>query len=854
MAKEPPIFITYDRLTISMKKSTKIYLAFGILVIFGSLFLYFETVEKDFKGVRLAPNEHFFLQRSYPYGKLKEGNLEEVQNWIDEKISSSRRNDVSWQFVGPENIGGRITDIEVPINNPSTYFVGSASGGIFRTVNSGISWDPVFDGQITLAIGDIDISKTNNNLILVGTGEPNGGGGSTSLDGNGVYLSSDGGDTWQSKGLTNVGSISKVIIDPSDSNIMYAGAMGSLYAQTVDRGVYKSTDGGETWSNILFVSDKTGVIDMAINPANPSIIYAATWERTRTPITRVYGGQTSNIYKSIDGGLTWSIVNNVLPSTTNKGRISIDISNSNPNTLIATYTNTLGTTLAIKKTVDGGATWATLSSSNITLTSFNWWFGGVFINPLDSDKIFLSQFNSHYSSNGGVLWSESVGISAPIHVDQHAVAFTSNNEILLGNDGGLYRSTDGVNYIKINNLPISQVYRMTVNPSNSNHVYVGLQDNGTCRTLTGGTDDWNEIFGGDGMQPNINPNNTDIIFAQFQYGAFLRSVDNAGSFGFSDNGISTIEPRNWDTPYVFDPINPDVMYFGTSNLYKSTDNGINWTSISGNLSKGVYTGTQRYGTITSIDVSPLNGNIIFIGTDDGNVWRTIDGGLNYTKISEQLPNKWVTKVKASPTNATQVYVSYSGYRYNLFDSNLFVSNDLGDSWQDLSSDLPNSPLSDIEIAQNNTLFVASDIGVLVSNDLGVNWDFVGTNMPAVIVTDLVLDQASNFLFAATFGRGVYKIDLEELGLSTTSSEFDLNSVKVYPNPASEFVYVDLVFNETADFNVKLYDINGKLVQSFLKHNMSSGRHTIKMNISSIKKGIYFLKINSSNRTIKILIQ
>lgn len=837
-----------------MKVPLKILLLFSIILILGSLVRCFYSPQQRFEGIRLAPNEYFFLQRSYPYGKLKEGNLEEVQKWIDEKTTASRSSDVSWQFLGPENIGGRITDVEVPSNNPTTYFVGSASGGIFRTVNSGISWDPVFDGQITLAVGDIDISKTNNSLILVGTGEPNGGGGSTSLDGNGVYISTDGGDSWQSKGLTNVGSISKVIIDPSDSNIMYAGAMGSLYAQTVNRGVYKSTDGGETWNNILFVSDKTGVIDMAINPVNPSIIYAATWERTRTPITRVYGGETSNIYKSIDGGLTWSILSNVLPTTTDKGRISIDISNSNPNMLIATYTNTVGTTLAIRKTLDGGATWTTLSSSGIALTSFNWWFGGVFINPLNSDNIFLSQFNSHYSTNGGDLWNESVGIAATIHVDQHAVAFTSNNEILIGNDGGLYRSSNGISYNKINNLPISQVYRMTINPSNSNHVYIGLQDNGTCRTLTGETDDWTEIFGGDGMQPNVNPNNTNVVFVQYQYGAFLRSIDNASSFVFSDNGISTVEPRNWDTPYVFSPANPDVMYFGTSNLYKSIDNGINWTSISGNLSKGVYTGTARYGTITSIDVSPLNSNIIFIGTDDGNVWRTIDGGLNYTKISELLPNKWVTKVKASPINANQVYVTYSGYRYNLFDSNLFVSNDLGDSWQDLSSDLPNSPLSDIEITQNNTLFVASDIGVLVSNDLGVNWDFVGTNMPAVIVTDLVLDQASELLFAATYGRGVYKINMAELGLPSFSSELDFNSIKVYPNPASEYIFVDLVFNKASEFNAKLYDINGRLVQSYLKNQTSIGRHLIKMNVSSIKKGTYFLRFDSSNRTTKILIQ
>ncbi|WP_298224258.1 T9SS type A sorting domain-containing protein [Flavobacterium sp.] len=781
--------------------------------------------------------------------------MQELKSWVDRKALAFRQtNVVNWEFVGPANVGGRITDIEVPVNNPSTYIIGTATGGIFRTVDAGNSWEAIFDAQSTLSIGDLDISKTNNNLILVGTGEPNGGGGSTSMDGNGVYISTDGGDTWESKGLNNVGSIAKVIIDPTNANNMYVGAMGLLYAQTNNRGIYKSTNGGETWNNTLFVSDKTGVIDMAINPLNPNILYAATWERTRTPENRVYGGATSNIYKSTDAGLTWTLLTNVLPNTTDKGRISIDISNSNPDILIATYTNILGTTLAIKKTINGGTTWTTLPSGSITASPYNWWFGGVFINPTNSNNVFMSEFDTHYSNNGGTSWALTSGTTEAIHVDQHVVAFTSNNEVLLGNDGGLYRSTNGTSYTKINNLPISQAYRMAVNPNNANHVYAGFQDNGTWRTLTGESNNWNQIYGGDGMQPNVNPMNTNILFAEYQYGAFVRSVDDGGSFGFSDNGVSTTEPRNWDTPYVFDPANPNIMYFGTSNLYKSTDNGINWTSISGNLSKGVYTGTQRYGTITTIDVSPLNSNIIFIGTDDGNVWKTTDGGSTYTKISGFLPNKWVTKVKASPTNANQVYVTYSGYRYNLFDSNLYVSNDLGNSWQDLSSDLPNSPLSDIEITSENILFVASDIGVLVSNDLGVHWNFVGTNMPSVVVTDLILHANSNFLFAATFGRGVYKIDLTALALSTTTNPINFNSITVYPNPASEFIYVDLQFNQVSEFNAKFLDMNGKLVQSYRIDQESAGRHLIKMDVSAFPKGIYFLKLNDSNKTIKVAVQ
>ncbi|MFN8274451.1 MAG: T9SS type A sorting domain-containing protein [Flavobacteriaceae bacterium] len=825
-----------------------------LLTALCGVYFYWTQTEKKFKGAHLSPGEYLYLQRAYPSGKLKSDNLTEIQNWIIAKASTYRQsNIVDWEFVGPQNVGGRITDIEVPINNPSTYFVGTASSGIFRSVDSGSTWQPIFDEQITLSVGDMDISKTNNSLILVGTGEPNGGGGSTSVDGNGVYISNDGGNSWQSRGLNNVGGIGKVIINPVDPNIMYVGAMGLLYRQSNDRGVYKSTDGGLTWTQTLFISDKTGVIDMAINPQNPNIIYAATWERTRTPENRVYGGSTSNVYKSTDGGLTWSLLTNVLPNTNNKGRISIDISNSNPDILMVTYTNISGNTLVIKKSIDAGATWASISSSAITASPYNWWFGGVFFNPTNSNNVFMAQFDAHYSTNGGTTWNLTHGSSEAIHVDQHVFAFTGNNEVLLGNDGGLYRSNDGITFTKINNLPISQAYRMAVNPVNSNHVYAGFQDNGTCRTLTGSFDDWSQIYGGDGMQPNVNPLDPNIIFAEYQYGMFFRSTDNAGSFLVSDNGVSATEPRNWDTPYVFDPAHPNVMYFGTSNLYKSTDNGINWTSISDNLSKGVYTGTQKYGTITTIDISPLNSNIIFIGTDDGNVWKTTDGGITYSKISDLLPNKWVTKVKASPINENQVYVTYSGYRYNLFDSNLYVSDDLGNSWQDLSQDLPNTPLSDIEITADQNLFVASDIGVLVSSDLGQHWDFVGTNMPSVIVTDLVLDVNSNFLFAATYGRGIYKIDLTALGLSVNQNSLGLSSIKVYPNPASDYLFVDLNFNQDAPFIAKVFDFKGRLIETYKINHESVGSHHVKIDVSGLKSGMYFLSINDTKKTFKFLI-
>ncbi len=837
-----------------MKKNTQKIALFSCLsiVLIVGFFVLFNKSNK-FKGRHLEPNEYLFLQRAYPFGKLKEDNLQEIENWKNDNPSTfSRQNSVNWQLVGPENIGGRITDIDIPSNNTQTYFASTATGGIFKTTDAGINWNPIFDSEITLSIGDLDISKSNNNLILVGSGEPNSGGGSTTYDGNGVYLSNDSGVTWTNKGLNNVGSIGKVIIDPLNPDNMYVGAMGLLYSQNPNRGVYKSIDGGNNWTKTLFVDNDTGVIDMAINPINPNIIYAATWQKTRTPINRVYGGVNSDIYKSIDAGLTWTKLTLGLPTTTDKGRISIDISNSNPDILYSTYTNSAGTSLLIRKTVNAGANWTTISTSGVTASPYNWWFGGVFINPTNSNNVFISEFNTHFSTTGELPWGAAVGTSGSIHVDQHAIAFNSNGEVLIGNDGGVYKSPDGINFTKLNNLPISQAYRITVNQSNANHVYAGFQDNFTCRTLTGGFNDWEAIFGGDGMQPNINPLDNNIIFAQYQYGKLNRSTDNAGTFLPADIGISTTEPRNWDTPYLFDPANPNIMYFGTSNLYKSIDNGIIWNSISSNLSKGIYTGTQKYGTITSIDVSPLNSNLIYVGTDDGNVWKTIDGGLNYTLLSANLPNKWVTKIKASPNNINEVFVTYSGYRYNLNDSNIYFSNNQGSNWQDMTANLPNVPISDIEINQNNVLYIATDIGVFGSFNNGTSWSLLGANMPSVVVTDLVLHTNSNNLFAGTFGRGVYKIDLATLStLSVNNLENSVSEVKIYPNPANDYLFVDMNFNQLVDFSAKIFDLNGKLVKLYLLEKQSVGKHSIKLNVDDLKSGIYLLNINNEKKSRKI---
>jgi len=618
-----------------------------LLVIFTLFSCTHRTETTLVKGISeiKTPHDFMFMQRAYPTGEIKTDAYSKAIKWKKAKKQRISGGSI-WEFKGPTNIGGRISDIEIPIDQAQTYYVGAASGGIFKTTDGGANWNPIFDEQEMLSIGDIEISKNNTDLIWVGTGEVNAGGGSLAYDGDGIYKSFDGGLTWEIKGLPDVGSIGKIVIDPSDDDTVLVGAMGPLFRNDINRGVYRTNNGGDTWDQVLFVSDSTGIIDMVIHPTNGDIIYAASWERIRRPNNRQYGGETSRIYRSVNGGDTWAELTSGLPSVASeKGRISIDISLSNPNVLYALYADAIGNIQGVYRTADGGDTWTEVNSSQLTNIGFHWWFGGIFVDPTNEDVIYNVGFIIEKSIDGGASWN----ISFPnVHVDQHALAFNASvpGEVLLGNDGGLYKSTnDGVSSIKDVTLPITQFYRFHVDAGNENKMYGGAQDNSTMRTVTGGLDDWNIINGGDGFQPLVDPTNTNVIYALSQRGNLRKSTNDGASFFTVLNGIASSDPNNWDTPITFDPSNSQILYYGTNRVYKTTNAAANWTAISPDLSNGPHSGNLTFGTITTIDVSTNDSNLIYAGTDDGNVWGTQDGGNNWNLLSASLPNRWVTKVK-----------------------------------------------------------------------------------------------------------------------------------------------------------------------------------------------------------------
>lgn len=795
------------------------------------------------------PFDIMFMRRAYPDGKINTAAFSKAMEWKGRTANRNISNEV-WQFSGPLNIGGRITDIEIPWDQPNVYYVGAASGGIFKTENAGQDWLPIFDAQQMLSIGDMEISKNNNDLIYVGTGEVNAGGGSLVYDGDGIHKSTDGGITWESKGLPNIGSVGKIVIDPMDDNTVFVAAMGPLFKNSNNRGVYKTTNGGDSWEQVLFVSDSTGVVDMAIHPTNGNIVYAAAWERIRRPDRRQYGGITSGLYKTTDGGANWTELTNGLPSSASqKGRIGFDISQSNPEVLYARYADREGNIQGVYKTVNGGSSWTRVNSSQLSDVGFHWWFGGIYVDPMDENILYNVDFQVHKSTNGGNSWNE---VFTNAHVDQHAIAFQPNvpGKILLGNDGGLYYSNNaGSSSTKDLKLPITQFNRIYVDAQNSDKIYAGAQDNSTSRTQSGGLSDWNIIYGGDGFQPLVDPTNTNVIYALYQYGNLGKSVNNGSTFFGATNGISYGDRKNWDTPIIFDPNESQTLYYGANRLYKTTNAAEYWNAISPDLTNGPHTGNLTFGTITTISPSKFDNDIVVVGTDDGKVSITENGGTNWRDISDGIPNRWITKVLTSGLDPNVLYLTLSGYRFGEEVGHVYKSMDLGDSWMDISSTLPDIPVNDIEQDKFGNLFIATDVGVMASNDEGMNWSVLGENLPSVVVSDLFIHAESEFMFAATYGRSSYKIDISNniMGVDKHTLTSEVNLV---PNPASEKVTVSLK-NYSGEVLLTMYDSMGRLVKT---ENFE--RNELTFSIKTFTAGIYYLSISDGKRktTKKLIIK
>lgn len=702
-------------------------------------------------------------------------------------MSTATFNGLRLRSIGPAFTSGRVIGFAVEPGNPAHYFVASASGGVWKTVNNGTTWTPVFDREGSYSIGAIALDPKNPLTIWVGTGENNS---QRSVSyGSGLYRSDDGGKTWTNVGLKTSEHIGRIAIDPKDSNTVYVAAQGPLWGPGGDRGLFKTTDNGKTWKNILNISENTGVTEIVIDPQNPETLYAASYQRRRHMWTLIDGGPQSAIYKSTDAGATWNKLKAGLP-TTDLGRVGLAISPVNSNVIYATV-EAADRKGGIFRSNDRGGSWERRNEYDVTAM----YYSRVVADPKDVDRIYIMNVFLMVSDDGGRILRR-LGEKSK-HVDNHDIWINPNNtdHYLVGCDGGVYESHDrGANWDFKSNLPVTQFYDVTTdNATPFYNVYGGAQDNfsfgGPSRTrnISGITNgDWFVTHGGDGFRSQVDPEDPNTIYAELQHGSLVRFDKRTGErMGIQPKEGRGEEPLrwNWDSPFIISPHLHTRLYFAADKLFRSDDRGDSWRVISGQLSREVdrdklpvmgkvwgidavakNASTAFFGNASALAESPKKDGLIYVGTDDGLIQVTEDGGKNWRKL-DKFPGvadmSYVSRIAASNHDANTVYVAFENHQNADFKPYLLKSTDAGRTWVSIASNLPkNHPVWAIaeDHVNPNLLFAGTEFGLFFTVDGGQKWVQLKGGLPTIQVRDIAVQRRENDLVLGTFGRGIYILD------------------------------------------------------------------------------------------------
>jgi len=688
--------------------------------------------------------------------------------------------------IGPAMTSGRIGALAVNPNNPAIIFAGSASSGLWKTTTGGASWQPVFDKEGSYSIGWVTIDPKNPSVIWVGTGENNSQ--RSVAYGDGVYKSEDNGKSWKNVGLKQSEHIGRIVVDPANSDIVYVAAQGPLWSAGGDRGLYKTTDGGKTWEQVLKISDNTGVTDVVVDPRNHNVVIATTYQRRRHFFTFIDGGPESAIHRSADGGKTWTKVTAGLPSE-ELGRIGLAISPVNPDIVYANVeaANRKG---GIYRSSDNGVSWEKRSD----YVQGSMYYGAIMADPLDVNRVYIPDVTFQVSDDAGKT-THALG-QRYMHVDNHIIWVDPKNtdHLLVGNDGGLYRSWDrGGTWAFFETLPLAQFYDVDVDYDTPFYnVAGGLQDNyslwGPSRTRSEHgilNQDWIVTQGGDGFVSRLDPEDPNTIYSEAQHGAMVRTDRRTGQrIGIQPSTEPGEAPArwNWDTPIIISPFSHTRLYTASQRLYRSDDRGNTWKALSGDLSRQVErnlqpvmgkiwgpdavaknTSTALYGNISAIAESPKVEGLLYVGTDDGLIQVSEDGGKNWRRV-DSLPgvpsNAYVARIKASQHEARTVYAAVENHQNGDFKPYLLKSTDAGRSWTSISGDLP-ARGSTYAFAEDhvdaNLLFAGTEFAAWASKDGGKHW-FKMAGVPTIAVRDLVIQKRENDLVIGTFGRGIYIVD------------------------------------------------------------------------------------------------
>ncbi|MBX2929257.1 MAG: hypothetical protein KF852_15595 [Saprospiraceae bacterium] len=687
------------------------------------------------------------------------------------------------RHIGPAVTSGRITAIDAVNDKPEVIFVGTASGGVWKSVSGGAEFRPVFD-EHTQSVGALAIDQNNPDIVWVGTGECNVRN-SVSV-GDGVYKTTDGGTTWKHLGLKNSERIAKIIVHPANSDIVYVAVLGHLWNANEERGVYKTADGGKTWNRILYIDENTGAADLSIDPQKPDVLYAAMWGFRRYPyfFDSGFGGKSA-LYKTTDGGNTWNTAHNGLPQET-LGRLAIAVAPSNGNVVYLTVECKSKDKRGLYLSTDAGANWEKVNNEfGVTVRPF--YFSTMNVDPKNDSIVYKTGLNLIVSENRGKGFRSMPG---SVHSDIHAVWINPNNtkHVILGSDGGVYESFDrGRSFKMFMNLPVSQFYHISVDDEIPFNVYGGLQDNGSWfapSQKSGGVTnaDWKSTLGGDGFWSFRHPTDKDIVFSEYQGGNIVRYNKKSGmaqQIKPYPVGTENKYRFNWNTPIHLSPTDPDRMYFGSQFLFMSNDKGDSWKIISPDLStndpaklrqkeSGGLTidnsTAENHCTIYAIGESPKDGNVIWAGTDDGNLHITTDAGRNWINavgnISGLPKNTWVSYVEPGRFDRLTAFVTFDGHRTGDMKPYLFKTADGGKTWKNLITDQVEGYAFCIrqDLVNPDLLFLGTEFGLFISVDGGANWARFENNLPKVAVHDIAIHPRDHALVLGTHGRGAVIID------------------------------------------------------------------------------------------------
>ncbi len=726
-----------------------------------------------------------------------------------EMKETSAYKDLRWQFLGPTNISGRVTDVAATTPRGRTWsiYAATASGGVWKTENEGTTWKPVFENGVSTSIGDVTISPSNQDIVWIGLGEANIF--RSSMAGAGVYKSMDAGKTWQHMGLATAHTIPRIIVHPTNPDIVYVADSGHEWTDNPQRGLYKTTDGGTTWRRVFYVDEKTGVIDLVMDPKDPQTLYAATWQRIRKrwndPRNESnYNG--SGIHKSTDGGESWQAINAGLPEPRYRGRIGIDVCQTKPNVLYAFIDNydlaetqpagdqndSYGRprTKVIKgaqvfRSDDFGGAWQQVSESNDYMqrlsATYGWVFGQIRVDPNDENTVYVMGLALNVSNDGGKTFRRLRGM----HGDHHALWIDPDDSryLINGNDGGLNISYDGGENWRLftDQIPAVQFFNVMFDMATPFRVYGSIQDHGSRSGIVSVRTDrdgnrlirpvkWDPAPGGEGSSHAIDPTDANTVYSAGFYGQISRTELDANTNKRLLPDPLPDEPPirgQWVAPFILSPHNPRVLYHGMNFLYRSMNRGDDLKRISPDLTNNRLEeiGDIPFQTLSSISESPFEFGVIYVGTDDGNVHVTHDSGRTWDKIDSGIKsNRWISRIEASRHTDGTVYMSQNGKRHDDFTPYLWKSADFGKTWRSIVANIPSGPINVVREDPKNkdVLYVGTDLGVYVTTDGGKQWHVLANQLPTTFVSDLVIHPRDDIMVISTHGRGMWAMDVRTL--------------------------------------------------------------------------------------------